>query len=218
MRMHHTPHRPASATTPRPAWRSVAPSGALLVLGLLIVACGSQFMPDRLEVAARPVGTVHSAGVATATPVPPTTAPVPEATVRAAEATRLAAGTPTPRPTVIVEAVAGDPAIARLIADLGEQGIPIEPRNRSQVGWLDGAPGQTYAAGDDWLFVHRYPTVAAARTAAARIPPTGDNGLIDWIGPPHFFRCDNRIVLYLGQAAATLDALTEACGPQFAGT
>ena len=40
---------------------------------------------------------------------------------------------------------------------------------------------------------------------------------ISWIAPPHFFRRERVIVIYLGSDANMLALLTELLGPQFAG-
>ena len=40
---------------------------------------------------------------------------------------------------------------------------------------------------------------------------------ISWIAPPHFFRKERVIVLYLGTDAKVLAVLTELLGAQFAG-
>ncbi len=40
---------------------------------------------------------------------------------------------------------------------------------------------------------------------------------INWIAPPHFFRKERVLVIYLGSDANTLALLTELLGPQFAG-
>ena len=61
--------------------------------------------------------------------------------------------------------------------------------------------------------------VKAAEADAAAIGPDGNPAtmMISWVEPPHFFRKDRVIVLYLGEDAAVLKTLTDALGPQFAG-
>jgi hypothetical protein len=41
--------------------------------------------------------------------------------------------------------------------------------------------------------------------------------MITWIEPPHFFRKERVLVLYIGSDATVLKALHDVLGPQFAG-
>ncbi len=129
---------------------------------------------------------------------------------------------PTPMPTVrpignTSEQVEHDPLVQQLRADLHQRGVELTAPDTSRVAWLSTAPGLAYRVGAGWLHVHAYPDTAAAEANAAQIPPSADTGMTDWVAPPHFFRCDRVIVLYLGQEQHIPAALTELCGPQFAG-
>jgi len=59
----------------------------------------------------------------------------------------------------------------------------------------------------------------AAAEDAARIAPDGTppGGAPAWAGPPHFFRKEHALVLYVGDDPAMLALLTDLLGPQFAG-
>ncbi len=59
----------------------------------------------------------------------------------------------------------------------------------------------------------------AAAEDAAQIEPDGNPKTmrISWIAPPHFFRKERVIVLYVGSDSTVLALLTELLGPQFAG-
>ncbi len=59
----------------------------------------------------------------------------------------------------------------------------------------------------------------AASEDASPIGPDGNPKTmrINWIAPPHFFRKERVIVIYLGSDANMLALLTESLGPQFAG-
>jgi hypothetical protein len=59
----------------------------------------------------------------------------------------------------------------------------------------------------------------AAAEDASQIEPNGNprTARINWIAPPHFFRRERVIVIYLGSDANALALLTELLGPQFAG-
>jgi hypothetical protein len=61
--------------------------------------------------------------------------------------------------------------------------------------------------------------LAAAQADADQIQPDGQpkTARVTWSGPPHFFRKDRVIVLYIGSDAQLLRALTDLLGAQFAG-
>ncbi len=55
---------------------------------------------------------------------------------------------------------------------------------------------------------------------AAHISPDGSSTgttMVLWVAPPHFFRADATIVLYVGENPTVIEALTSVVGPQFAG-
>ena len=58
--------------------------------------------------------------------------------------------------------------------------------------------------------------------AAAHISPDGSSigtTMVSWVAPPppHFFRTETAIVLYVGENPKVIEALTSVLGPQFAG-
>lgn len=67
--------------------------------------------------------------------------------------------------------------------------------------------------------VYEYANAQAAETEARRVNADGSIGtsMPMWIAPPHFFRKENLIVLYLGADEKTLTALREMFGARFAG-
>lgn len=68
--------------------------------------------------------------------------------------------------------------------------------------------------------VFEYATTADAARAAAPVSPDGSSvggSKPMWIGDPHFFRSGRVVVLYVGDDAKVLRALTRALGKQFAG-
>lgn len=112
---------------------------------------------------------------------------------------------------------ASEQAITQLVDTLQQGGIMAQRTGPSNIAWLNSAPGHAYRLNDGNLFIHAYSSAETAQNVAAQIPPRADDGQTDWAGPPHFFRCDDLIVLYVGQAPAVTSSLTERCGPQFAG-
>jgi hypothetical protein len=64
-----------------------------------------------------------------------------------------------------------------------------------------------------------YPSAAAASADAGQIQPDGSlrGVMVDWVGPPHFFRAERLLVIYVGSDASVISLLTGVLGPQIAG-
>ena len=181
------------------------------LLLLVVTACGSvaPAVTDR--------GPTEDTGSSQPTTgMPPATAPVPELTMHA-EATQFARMTPVPQPTVVLAGVADAPAVMRVTSALSERGHTPEPSGESRVEFLADAQGQSYRIGEGWLLLHLYPTAEAAAGKTAEIQRGLDNPVADPPAPPHAFRCDNVIALYMGTDEEVTAALTELCGPEVAG-
>ena len=41
--------------------------------------------------------------------------------------------------------------------------------------------------------------------------------MASWVAPPHFYKAEKLIVLYVGESEAIIDILESVLGPQFAG-
>ncbi len=68
--------------------------------------------------------------------------------------------------------------------------------------------------------VMEYRDPAALEAEAAHISPDGSSigtTMVSWVAPPHFFRTETTIVLYVGENPKVIEALTSVLGPQFAG-
>lgn len=83
--------------------------------------------------------------------------------------------------------------------------------------------GQVVFVNSGVINAFEYPTVAAAESDAAKISPDGSgvttNGcaaLISWVGPPHFYRRDQVMVVYAGSADDVLRPLEAVLGKPFA--
>ncbi len=114
---------------------------------------------------------------------------------------------------------------AALEAALTAGGITWAFESEQDLGFLD-VPGRIYRlAGEDSLEVHTYADAATAQAVSQRVAPNGrvirdqagENVAVEWLGTPHFFRSGPLIVVYVGTSPATLDVLTRALGPPFAG-
>ena len=70
------------------------------------------------------------------------------------------------------------------------------------------------------LQVYEYPTAAAAAADAAKISPSGSpigTSMPNWMRPPHIYRHDNLILIYLGDNPRVRAALEAQAGRQIAG-
>ncbi len=75
-----------------------------------------------------------------------------------------------------------------------------------------------------WVEVYAYATPEAANADAAHLSPDGGTfsrdhsvSISDWVIPPHFYKKDRLIVLYVGRDSQLRAPLTRLLGPQFAG-
>ena len=83
--------------------------------------------------------------------------------------------------------------------------------------------GQVVYVNSGSINAFEYPTAAAAESDATKISPdgsgvttTGCAALITWVGPPHFYRRDQLIVVYAGSANDVLRPLEAVSGKPFA--
>ncbi len=68
--------------------------------------------------------------------------------------------------------------------------------------------------------VFQYSSTAATDAQAAPVSPDGSavgTAKPHWVGPPHFYKKGNLLVLYVGDNDTVLQALEAVLGPQFAG-
>jgi hypothetical protein len=111
-----------------------------------------------------------------------------------------------------------------LIAALQQQGATVM---RGEVLPLAlpclAAKGQVVFVNTGSVTVFEYPSAAAAESDAAKVSPDGSGvigdrcaALITWVGPPHFYKADQLIVVYAGSADDVLRPLGEVLGKPFA--
>ena len=80
--------------------------------------------------------------------------------------------------------------------------------------------GRVLEVNGERVLVMNYGDAAALEAEAAGISPDGSSvgtHMVTWVGPPHFFRTETAIVLYVGESPTLIEALTKMMGPQFAG-
>ena len=118
-----------------------------------------------------------------------------------------------------------------LVDQLRAQGLTVEPTGEVEQPFLRGRGTILRISGDAVqqpadLQSYDYNDTdfegqgaAAAAADAQQIGPDGNprTAMITWVEPPHFFRKERVLVLYVGSDPAVLNVLTELLGPQFAG-
>jgi hypothetical protein len=68
--------------------------------------------------------------------------------------------------------------------------------------------------------VFEYRSVEAAQADATKVSPSGSavrTVMVTWLGPPHFYRRERIIALYVGDTSSVKQALESVLGLQFAG-
>lgn len=77
------------------------------------------------------------------------------------------------------------------------------------------APATRVTVNGATVFIYEFSTTAAADAEAARVPDI--LAVTRWMAPPHFFRGNRLIVLYVGSDEGVIGPLQRLLGPQFAG-
>ncbi|MEA3377059.1 MAG: hypothetical protein U9R72_12775 [Chloroflexota bacterium] len=102
--------------------------------------------------------------------------------------------------------------IAPLLAALRRCGQTLEGPEGSQAALLAPEPGIAYRLGErSWLHFHVFPDEQLAQVRADRIPHEMSNTIVDWVAPPHFYRCGRVIALYLGTDGDVEAVLNQGC-------
>ena len=81
-------------------------------------------------------------------------------------------------------------------------------------------PARVLVVDEADLQVYQYSTSDAAAADAAKISPSGSpigTFMPNWMRPPHIYRKDNLILIYLGDNTRVRSALAAQAGPQIAG-
>lgn len=130
---------------------------------------------------------------------------------------------------------AGNPEISRRPPQAGLTGGKLSVKNlvdalRAAGGTVqsDGSvdqpffavPAKTINVDGEGVQVFEYPRAAAADAQAATVSRDGSQVGTSkpfWIGPPHFYKKANLLVLYLGDDEKVLKLLQNVLGQQFAG-
>lgn len=112
--------------------------------------------------------------------------------------------------------------VASLADHLRAQGATVEMAGTIKHPFL-AVPGQIMTVNGNDIEVYQYANAQALAADTRTIDPDGcigtvGGGMIDaWTAPPHFFKSEGVMVIYLGSDAKMLQLLTSVMGKQFAG-
>lgn len=111
-----------------------------------------------------------------------------------------------------------------LIDNLRGRGVKAEPSGTAEQPFLATAGTRLRLSGDGLngpatIESYEYDGAAQANADAATIESDGNprTSRITWMAPPHFYRSERLIVLYVGADPAVTKLLAGLLGPQFAG-
>ena len=106
------------------------------------------------------------------------------------------------------------------VADaLRASGLDVKPAGTLEQPFFS-VPAQVFTVDGNDMQLYAFRSVEEAQSAAAQVAPGGGSigtHAMAWMAPPHFFRKDRLIAIYIGNAAKTLAQLQRIFGPQFAG-
>ena len=80
--------------------------------------------------------------------------------------------------------------------------------------------GQVITVNGETVQVFEYSDAAQADAEAAQVAPDGSSigtTMASWVGPPHFYRAEQLIVLYIGDNQSVIELIESVLSPQFAG-
>ena len=97
-------------------------------------------------------------------------------------------------------------------ATIGQEGEVEQP--------FFSVTSQVISVNGETVQVFEYSDAAQADEEAAQVAPDGSSigtTMASWVGPPHFYRAEQLIVLYVGDNQSVIELIESELGPQFAG-
>lgn len=120
----------------------------------------------------------------------------------------------------------GGPVIdyVSLVDNLRAKGAAVVPAGEVSQDFLS-VTGNAITVNGENVQVFEYSDARIANSEADTISPDGSQittkdgrvVMVDWIAPPHWYKKEKLIVLYVGDDAGVISLLTEVLGKQFAG-
>ncbi len=106
-----------------------------------------------------------------------------------------------------------------LVDSLRATGATVEPAGEMTQPFFSVNGSIIVVNGGD-VQVFEYADAIAAEVEAALVSPDGSSvgtTMVRWVAPPHFYRVEKLIVLYVGDSETVTDVLESVLGQQFAG-
>ena len=130
-----------------------------------------------------------------------------------------------PTPTDDVDNVGGElvrvtSGLAELQDSLLAAGAEVKVTGEVVSEGIFSVDGSVLEVNGERVQVMNYGDATALEAEADSISRDGSSvgtTMVTWVGPPHFFRTETAIVLYLGESPTVIEALIKVMGPQFAG-
>lgn len=110
-------------------------------------------------------------------------------------------------------------SVPAIVGALRSAGLKVAAAGTLQQPFFTAAANVFTVEGND-LQLYEFGTAAEAERAAAQVAPDGGSigtASIAWMAPPHFFRNDRVVAIYIGTSARVHAELQRLLGPQFAG-
>jgi len=105
------------------------------------------------------------------------------------------------------------------VDNLRAKGATVEPTGEVEQPFFS-VKGNIIKVNSEDVQVFEFPAADAAKKEADTVGPDGSSFptiQISWIAPPHFYRTEKIIVLYVGSTQSIKDLLESLLGKQFAG-
>jgi plastocyanin/heat shock protein HslJ len=128
--------------------------------------------------------------------------------------------TPTPTLTPPITSNGGPVTdYVSLVDNLRAAGATVNPAGEVEQPFFS-VKGLVIKINDDDVQVFEYDDANATENEAKAISPDGSSiatFMPSWVAPPHFYKAEKLIVLYVGENEDTIGILDRVLGPQFAG-
>lgn len=111
-----------------------------------------------------------------------------------------------------------------LVSHLQATGAMVIPQPAPQTKFWGNATAYTVLLNGERVDVYQFNTTLDATSAAGQMSADGSQqrtgpfsmAEIDWVAPPHFFRANRVIAIYIGRSEAALTPLHQVMGAPFA--
>jgi len=127
---------------------------------------------------------------------------------------------PTPTPTPPITSHGGPVTdYISLVDNVRATGATVNPVGEVEQPFFS-VKGLVIKVNDNDVQVFEYSDANAAENVAKSISPDGSSvgtSMPFWVAPPHFYKMEKLIVLYVGENEDTIGILDSVLGPQFAG-